>query len=519
LPKTAVSWQSIFQENSLLNSTRPAYLERASEFLFSTRLADIDAPALDRARWIFADCIPVIAAGMQVPEMQALVQSHLAQAAPGTSWVIGTGRRASALDAGLLNGTAGTWLELDEGNLFAMGHPGIQIVPAALAVAQAIGASGADLLRAVTLAYEISSRIARSAVIRWCIHPHGTYGVIGAAVAVGLLKGFTQRQLRELLNVSATMGMATSRNTLLEGSTVRNIYTGHSAYMGQMAATLVQSGFTGESDGVASIFGKVLSDTFDADRVVESLGSEWLIAQNYFKLHCTGRYVHSAIDALEDALLQPTAAGLIRPTVKGLMHPAAEGSAQTAAVARAQPIAEGSTRPGANGVAQTMTEGLDVDAIDRIDIRAYKFAAALSGKTITSSFGARFSIPFAIASILYHGRSGLKSFDDAAVANPVVQALTQRVTVVEDDEFNKTYPQQQRCVITISLKNGKTIVGHCEVTKGESSKPHSPADLKGKFIELGTSVWGDAMTHQLFERLMHIESIPNVGKFADEFSL
>jgi 2-methylcitrate dehydratase PrpD len=454
-----------------LNSERPAYLDRASQFLFSTRLADIDAPALDRARWIFADCIPVIAAGMQVPEMQALVQSHLAHAAPGTSWVIGAGRRASALDAGLLNGTAGTWLELDEGNLFAMGHPGIQIVPAALAVAQAIGASGADLLRAVTLAYEISSRIARSAVIRWCIHPHGTYGVIGAAVAVGLLKGFTQHQLRELLNVSATMGMATSRNTLLEGSTVRNIYTGHSAYMGQMAATLVQSGFTGETDGVASIFGKVLSDTFDADRVVEGLGHEWLIAQNYFKLHCTGRYVHSAIDALEDALLQPIAAGL------------------------------------------------DVHAIDRIDIRAYKFAAALSGKTITSSFGARFSIPFAIASILYHGRSGLKSFDDAAVANPVIQALTQRVTVVEDNEFNKTYPQQQRCEITIHLKNGKTIVGRCEVTKGESSKPHSPADLKGKFVELGTSVWGDTMTHRLFEQLMHIENIPNVGKFAEEFSL
>jgi 2-methylcitrate dehydratase PrpD len=495
-----------------LNSTRPAYLERASEFLFSTRLADIDARALDRARWIFADCIPVIAAGMQVPEMQALVQSHLAQAAPGTSWVIGTGRRASALDAGLLNGTAGTWLELDEGNLFAMGHPGIQIVPAALAVAQAIGASGADLLRAVTLAYEISSRIARSAVIRWCIHPHGTYGVIGAAVAVGLLKGFTQRQLRELLNVSATMGMATSRNTLLEGSTVRNIYTGHSAYMGQMAATLVQSGFTGESDGVASIFGKVLSDTFDADRVVESLGSEWLIAQNYFKLHCTGRYVHSAIDALEDALVQPAAEGLAQLVVEASMQPAADGPPQATAKVLGRSSA-------AEGLGQPTSQGWNVDAIDRIDIRAYKFAAALSGKTITSSFGARFSIPFAIASILYHGRSGLKSFDDAAVANPVVQALTQRVTVVEDDEFNKTYPQQQRCEITISLKNGKTIVGHCEVTKGESSKPHSPADLKGKFVELGTSVWGDAMTHRLFDRLMHIETIPNVGTFAEEFSL
>lgn len=453
------------------NIERPAYLERVSQFLYDTKLLDIGPAALDRARWILADCIPVIAAGMQVPEMKALVGKHLTGVMPGNSLVFGTGRRVGALDAGLLNGTAGTWLELDEGNLFAGGHPGIQVVPGALAVAQEIGATGADLLRAVTLGYEISSRIARAASLRLCIHPHGTYGVIGAAIAVGLLRGLSQTQLRELLNVSATMGMATSRNALLDGATVRNIYTGHSAYMGQMAVRLVESGFTGEVDGVGTTFGKVLSDTFDAGRVVEGLGSDWLIAQNYFKLHCTGRYVHSAIDALEDALAKPGA------------------------------------------------KNLDIDLIDRVDIKAYKLAAMLSGKNITTSFGARFSIPFAIASILYHGKSGLKSFDEAAVANPKVQQLTQRVTVVEEPEYNKAYPQKQHCEVIISLKDGKKIIGHCEVTKGESARPHAPSDLKGKFVELGTSVWGEATTHKLFDQLMRIESIPDFRKFSEEFSL
>ena len=72
----------------------------------------------------------------------------------------------------------------------------------------------------------------------------------------------------ELINVSATMGMATSRQTLLDGATVRNIYTGHSGLHGQMAARLVECGFTGEIDSVSAIYGKVLSDTFDPDRVV-----------------------------------------------------------------------------------------------------------------------------------------------------------------------------------------------------------------------------------------------------------
>src|SRR5437868_1150996 len=119
--------------------TRPRYLTTLAQFAAGARLDDVSAAARDRARWIVADCIPVIAAGMQQPEMQALAAKHLTQAAPGRAWVIGVRKRAALLDAALLNGTAGTWLELDEGNLFAKGHPGIQVVPAAVAAAQELG--------------------------------------------------------------------------------------------------------------------------------------------------------------------------------------------------------------------------------------------------------------------------------------------------------------------------------------------------------------------------------------------
>src|SRR5262245_59620810 len=278
------------------------YLDELSRFAAEVRLSDLSDRAREHMRWVLADCLPVIAAGMQVDEMKALGATHLDMAATGHAWVIGTGRRAAALDAALLNGTAGTWLELDEGNLYAKGHPGIQVVPAAVAVAQESAVSGAELLLAVSLGYEVCARISRAARVRMLVHPHGTYGVIGAAVAVGRLRRFTPTAIRELLNVSATMGMATSRKTLVDGATVRNIYTGHSGFMGIMAVRLVEAGFTGETDGVRSIFGHVLSDGFDSDAVVADLGREWLLADGYFKLYPTGRYVHSAIDALEDAL-------------------------------------------------------------------------------------------------------------------------------------------------------------------------------------------------------------------------
>lgn len=268
----------------------PDYLNELAQFASTATLATLSAEARDRARWILADCIPVIAAGMQQPEMQRYVKRQLSGAAVGNAWVIGTTKRANAFEAALLNGTAGTWLELDEGNLFAKGHPGIQVVPAAVAAAQESGICGADLLVAVAIGYEVSARISRAANVRLSIHPHGTYGVIGAAIAAGRLKQYNAAQMRELLNVAATMGMATSRQTLLDGATVRNIYTGHSGFMGLTAARLVECGFTGETDGVGNAYGKVLSDTFDRNKVVAGLGREWLIAQSYFKLHPMGRY-------------------------------------------------------------------------------------------------------------------------------------------------------------------------------------------------------------------------------------
>jgi 2-methylcitrate dehydratase PrpD len=409
---------------------------------------------------------------MAMPEMREFVKRHLANSAPGNAWVIGAGMRSNSLDAALLNGTAGTWLELDEGNLFAKGHPGIQVVPAALAVAQEMGASGADLLLAVTLGYEVSARISRAANVRLAVHPHGTYGVIGAAIAVAKLKKAGAAQFEELLNVAATMGMASSRNTLLEGSTVRNIFTGHSGYMGQIAVRLVESGFTGEPDGIGFVYGGgVYSEKFDPALMVRDLGREWLITQSYFKLYCIGRYAHSAIDALLDAR---------------------------------------SKAPGGR---------IEPKLVERIDVDAYSLCAFLGGKNITTSFGARFSVPFALATILHHGHGGLRAFDDAAVANPAVQDLVSRVFVTSNQAYTDAFPDKQLVDLKVTLKDGTVVAGHCEVTKGEPANPHQPEELRGKFFELGTPAWGETVTQKLFEGLMKLETIEDFGAFADGFKL
>jgi 2-methylcitrate dehydratase PrpD len=445
---------------------RLSYLEELAGFACSARLASLDARALERARWVIADSLPVIAAGMQQPEMQAFCRSH--SPAGGSAWVLGTGKRARALDAALLNGTAGTWLELDEGNLFAKGHPGIQVVPAAVALAQEKDASGEALVMAVALGYEISSRISRAANVRIEVHPHGTWGTLGAAIAAGRLSGFDEAQMLALLNVASTMGMAASRQTLLDGATVRNIFTGHAGYMGLTAARLVECGFTGEKDAPRAVFGKILSDRFDPQKAVENLGREWLLSDGYFKLHPTGRYVHSALDALEDLLSR---------------------------------------------------NSFQVEKISAIQVKTYRLAAMLAEKRVTSSFGARFSIPFALATVLHHGRSGLAPFEQAAVDDPAIQALAARVDLREDPALTARYPQEQVCELRIALDDGRTLEGRCTVMKGEPANPHPPHALEKKFMDLGTPLWGEPNAKRLLAGCLRMENLPRFGKFSAEFDL
>jgi 2-methylcitrate dehydratase PrpD len=282
---------------------------------------------------------------------------------------------------------------------------------------------------------------------------------------------FTPAQMLTLLNVAASMPMASSYRTLADGATVRNIYTGHSGYMGQIAARLVQSGFSGERDGVATTFGEILGEQFDRNAVLAGLGREWMVADGYFKLHPTARSIQSAIDALED-----------------LMAKAPPG-------------------------------GIDAARISRITVDTYRLAAAKAQKIVNNSFGAKFSIPFAVATILHHGRSSLDAFGDAAVANPAIRALALRVEVTENAAYSAAYPQQQICDLAIFCTDGTTLRGRCTTTKGEPDNPVREDELLRKFYELGEPVWGRALAGRLCATFCKLDEARDMGVIADEFLL
>ncbi|MDB5963943.1 MAG: 2-methylcitrate dehydratase [Polaromonas sp.] len=443
-------------------------LDRLARFVGQTPAEAIPEPVLQRTREILVDSLPVLAWGMRTPELVALSDAQIRSGAPGKSWVIGKGCTTNRFDAAMLNGIAGAWLDYDEGNFLANGHPGMQVIPASLALGQEIGASGKSVLATIALAYEAVARIGMATKIKLIINPHGTFGVVGAALATARLSGMAPGKLRGLASLAASTCMATNRHTMLDGATVRNWYAGHSGFMGQMAARLAESGFSGPSDGVNTTFSLVLGDGFSWDKALGGLGERWLLTEGYLKLYPTARYVHSCIDALFDALAQ---------------------SPQTVAV----------------------------EDVERVEIKAYRLAAYLSNQTPKDWFGTRFSLPFAVATLMVGGRNGLEAFSDRAVADPKVMALASRVDVVEHAPYTATYPDDQRVMLVLHLRGGRQLVGECHITSGEPTRPHAAADLERKYRDLAYPLWGASRANQLRDALLGIDSCPNVQHLVDFF--
>jgi 2-methylcitrate dehydratase PrpD len=377
-------------------------------------------------------------------------------------------RQRLAIDAAaFINGTAGTWHDLDEGNLSTRTHAAIQIVPAALAEAEARALSGRQLLTAVILAYEASARLWRATAARHAVHPHGTYGPLAAAFALCKLRGDDAAAIARAANIAATLGIAASRKSLDDGATVRNIYTGHSGRAGFEALALRDAGFTGEADAVASIMGNIYGSAFDADSATAELGRTWWILRNYFKRFASGRYAHGALDLVED-------------------------------------LADG------------MGARLSASDIERIDVETFFWAATLAGQTAPTPFGLRFSLPMAMAQRIVLGPLPLTDDGARAFGNPQVEDLARRIFVVEDKAATAAYPDRQPTRMTVTFRDGARQTLSAERILGESDHPLPDGALEAKFIALVDETWGGDAAGA-WRDLAHIEEISDIGHLIDRW--
>ncbi|CAM5211497.1 MmgE/PrpD family protein OS=Castellaniella sp OX=1955812 GN=EPN31_01090 PE=3 SV=1 [Castellaniella denitrificans] len=276
-------------------------LERAVGTAAELDLARVPAASLRRAGHIVADTIGVSCAGARQAQVVNLIELERRQGAVGEDLRHGATlfgaapARAAPERAAFLNATAGSFVELDEG-MRPTGHPGMQVVTAAIAVAEAEKAHGQSLLHGVIAGYEVAARLFTAYRLHYPVHPHGHFGAVGGAVAVAMV---LDRDPVEAALIAATSPILSVWDACFEGATARNTWMGAAAELAVRSSRLAQAGFTGSPASLESSFGKIAGVLADPDALAAPMDYTNLgLTRNYFKIHSACALSHAAVDGV-----------------------------------------------------------------------------------------------------------------------------------------------------------------------------------------------------------------------------
>lgn len=438
------------------------FIDTLVELATSISLERLPSSVVQEGRRTLVDTVGVILAGAAEPAARALAKQMAKESVGPTSTIMGSGYGAETMWAALTNATAGVWHEFDPGNRFVGGHPAIYVVSAGLAVAEREGSPGRRLLEAIIAGYEVGARVGLGTTLRPGMDPHGSWPIVGAATTAGLLMGYVPVNLRETINVSTSLNLGTSCKAAYEGATIRNAYAGLGTAMGVLAADLVGNGFTGERDGISTVFGSIAGEFFDIEKALGDIGRRWEITRGYHKLHACARCIHPALDALT-----------------------------------------------------TITKEHDVapEQVERIDVSTFAMAATMNDVSPRNPLAARFSIPHALASCVVLRETGVAAYGESALQDPRVRDLAAKVTVRDDPELDARTPAERPAVVRVYLRDGRTLEGAVQLPLGEPDMQPLSNDVLGeKFLKLASSSLGSDIAQSLLDMLWQIETIPDVRK-------
>ena len=386
------------------------------EWVSGLDAADVPRPVLDRLSLVLLNVAGVTAVGAALDEQAALRASW--RAPDGPAPLIGAGRRVPADAAAWLNAAALVCLELDEGNKYAKGHPAAHGFPAVLALAAELDAAGADTAAALLAAYETASRFGRASRLRPGAHPHGNWGVAGAAAGCARLLGLGPEATAAAIDTGAGLPVAGHFASATDGNPVRDAWMGASNTSGLVAARMAAAGAARNTGTAALSLGGLLGG-FDPSELTGALGTRWDVTRGYFKRHASCSFTHPAADA-----------------VLGLR------------------------------------DGLDPSRITGIAVETHALGAGLASAEWDNRLSAMFSQPFVIAAAVLEGEVGprvLERRDD-----PALRSLARRVRLVAAGDLTARLPDERAARVTVELDDG--TVRTREVPNPVGDADHRPLD-------------------------------------------
>lgn len=388
--------------------------------------------------------------------------------ADGPSEILIHRRGSSPLVAATVNAAASHVAEQDDVHNGSVFHPATVVFPAALAVAQAIGASGRDLLTASVAGYEVGIRVGEflGRSHYRIFHTTGTAGTFAAAAAVGRLLKLTPEQMGHAFGSAGTQS-AGLWEFLRDAADSKQLHTAHAAGAGLTAAYLARDGFTGARHILDGPQGLAAGTSTDADtrRLNDGLGTRWALAETSFKFHAACRHTHPAADALQQVLREHRLAADDIRTITALVHQAA------------------------------------------IDV----LGPVIDPQTVHQ---AKFSMGTVLGLIAVRGRAGLAEFDNHWRDTPV-RSIHDKVLMKLDLEVDAAYPARWVGKVCVETTDGRRYEGTVLEPKGDPGNTLTRHELEEKALALANYRGGASMAEmqRVIARVWSLADAPSIRHF------
>lgn len=449
------------------------YSQGIARFVSGLKLAHVPRAVSEKTKLVFLDTLGVALASSTMDFGTMVMRVAQRLGGPASSRVIGSSSKVAAANAVMANGTLAHGLDYDDTLEEAIVHTGCCAAMTALAVGEEVGASGTAVLEAAIAGTEVMCKVGLVAPGKFHargFHPTALCSTFGAAAAAGKLYKLDPSQWGDAFGLCGSQSSGIIEY-LADGTWSKRLHPGWGAHGGVIAALLAQEGFRGPAavfegpNGFYRSFGG--PNEYHFEKLLE-LGKTWEIPRLAFKSYPCGSISHPYMDcALKlrqkyapapESILQ-----VVCRTAEGPVHRLWE------------PLAD-KQRP-------------------------------------TSSYGAKFSLPYSIAVMLIRGRAGLEEFTDEAIRDEGVLDLARKVRYELDPTID--YPRHFSGHVKIRLQDGRTLEENQANPRGGLEEPLPPEEIIEKFRRNAGLVLPGQRVSEIIDAVKHLEQLPIITVLTD----
>ena len=446
--------------------------EAIAAFIEETTLSDIPKEPREKAKEAIADLVGVAVYGSH-HEIGDQITQFVEADSPGNAATVFARGTASATGAALANATFGHAVDYDDTFESIVIHPTSPVFAAALATAEEVDATGAEVLTDYLVGVDVAYRIGHSTYPShydngW--HSTGTMGTFGATAAAASTIGLDKDEIEYALGISASMSSSLKKNF---GTMTKPLHSGHAAQMGVRSAKLAANGFTSDSsvfEGDIN-YGDVMTvgDTYEPVELTKELGETWAVMDIGYKPYPSGVITHAAMDAFREIIVD---------------------------------------------------NDLKPEDIKRVAVSLDDAASEmLHHENPQNELEAKFSIEFCLAAVLRERDPSIHEFTDEYVTAPETRA---QITKVERDFKQNLFGgnfANYAARVSVETTDGDSFTNEMKYAPGHPTNPISEKRLRAKFDECTRDVLSDGDSETLYEAIQSLDSSDGLDRLTDAISI